>query len=145
MENACDRAQPWFEESLEVARRIDDRWCLMRVLNAFGICEAQLGRIDRGKALLAEGLRLAAAQGAVGYYTYLIGGFDLVARCEGRMHRAGRLWAAACADLVDTGSAPAPKFAQTLGLDEASAQRDWTAGRSLTIEQRIAYALSDED
>jgi predicted ATPase/DNA-binding SARP family transcriptional activator len=138
-------ATPWFDEALGLARRIGDRWCLLRVLNCYALCLTRLGRFGEAKELLAEGLQLAIAQGAAGYFHYLIGGYDWVARCEGRMCRAARLWAAAAAELVSCMEDAVPDFASTLGLDEETARREWTAGRSMTTEQAIAYALSDED
>jgi hypothetical protein len=97
----------------------------------------------KAKELFGEGLRLAADLAARGYLAWFIGGLYVVAKREGRPRRAARLGAAS-ESILNAESRYDPHFARELGLDEQAARAEWEIGQSLTLEQSVAYALSDE-
>jgi predicted ATPase/DNA-binding SARP family transcriptional activator len=142
-------ARPFLEESLRIAREIDDRWSTLGALYCLGSSLFNCGNIEAARRRWTEGLRLAVDIGAMVYLHHLLGGFDHIARKEGRPRRAMTLMSAAvqCAfpDQPFESMKHEPWMGPPLGVDVASLEAEWYTGQALTLEDAIAYALSDED
>ena len=144
-------AKQWYSESLRAARDIDDKWSIFDIFNRLGRTYLMLDQVIEAKTSYREGLLNAADVGARGYFGWLIGGLDHVAMWEGNLKRATRLWAAAAA--IATGFKIAYnsfKFDEldpprSAVLDQEEGAPVWDAGQAMTIDEAIAYALTDED
>ena len=138
-----EAAEPWYRDALAHARQIDDAWSILDSLNCLGDVNLGLGHLARAKEMFGEGLRFAAGLATRGYQAWFIGGFSGVAKREGRLRRALRLGSASEL-ILNPGRLYDPSHAEQLGIDEDSARNEWTAGQGMTLEQAVAYALSDE-
>jgi predicted ATPase len=83
-----ETAEPWYLDSLRIAREIDDSWSILDNIYYLGYGNLSRGDIRKAKELFTEGLRLAIDYGARGYLGWFAGGLYGVARCEGRSKRA---------------------------------------------------------
>ena len=138
-----EAAEPWYREALGVARKIKDTWSILDSMNCLADAYLGLEQTTKAKELFCEGLRLAVEQAARGYLGWFIGGLYGVAKREGRLKRAARLGSAS-ESILNPGRSYDPGYARALGLDEEIARAEWTAGQAMTVEQSVAYALSDE-
>jgi predicted ATPase/DNA-binding SARP family transcriptional activator len=138
-----EAAEPWYREALGVARNIKDTWSILDSMNCLADAYLGLGQTTKAKELFGEGLRLAVEQAARGYLGWFIGGLYGVAKREGRAKRAARLGSVS-ESLLNPGRGYDPGYARGLGLDEKAARAEWAAGKAMTLEQAVAYALSDE-
>ncbi len=137
-------ALPRLQEARRIAEEIDDTWLRLDSILCIARSYCLMGRYAAAKTGYGEGLRLAIDLGARGYFGWFLGGFDYVARAEGRMRRAARLWASAARCIAG----PEPlrhTLPSRLGLDPAIAEAEWNAGQAMTLEQAVTYAMSDRD
>ena len=137
------RSLPWYLDSLRISREIDDKWSILDTLNCLADAHLGLGQITEARRIFSEGLRMADDLGAKGYLVFFMQGLCGVARSEGRMRRAARLWAAE-ASILEPGMRYDSGFGPEFGLDEEAARAEWMAGQSLTSEQAVAFALAEE-
>lgn len=138
-----EEAEPWYLEALRIAREIGDTWSILDAINCLGDGHLGLRNTVKAKELFTEGLRLAADLGARGYLAWFVGGLYGVAKQEGRLKHAARLGAIS-ESIANPGVLCSPDFAGELGLDDEVAAAEWKREQSLALEERIAYALSDE-
>jgi predicted ATPase len=138
-----EAAEPWYLDSLRIAREIDDSWSILDNINCLADGYLGLGQIGKAKELFTEGLRLAMDLGARGYLAWFIGGFYSVARREGRNKRAVRLGAFS-ESFLNPDSRYDPRFGEELGLDGEVAAAEWKIGQTMTPEKAVSYALTDE-
>jgi predicted ATPase/DNA-binding SARP family transcriptional activator len=136
-------AEPWYVEALGLARQIDDLWSTLDSLNCLADVYLGLGQTQKSKELFCEGLRLAADLSAKAYLAWFIGGLYSVAKQEGKLERAARL-AAASESILNPGQSYDARFGEGLGLEERIARAQWEAGRTMSLQQAVAYALSGE-
>ena len=146
-------AQSCFLEALRIAREIDDKWHIFEFSGALGATYNKLDRPAEANEIYRDGLRLAVDVGSRGYFHWLIGGLDYVAQQEGRYERATRLWGAALAllgiyrtyDQVTARFPPKMKMGpRKLVLDRETGAAEWEIGQAMTVDEAIAYALSDD-
>ena len=141
----------WYLESLRSAREIDDKWSIFDILNRLGWTYIMLDQTIEAKAAYGEALLMAVDLGARGYFGWLVGGFDHIALQEGKLKRATRLWGSAVAFLVghtnpyDPFNVPPENPQRSAVLDFEEGAPEWEAGQAMTIDEVVAYALSDED
>jgi predicted ATPase/DNA-binding SARP family transcriptional activator len=138
-----EEAEPWYRDALGTARQIGDTWSILDSMNCLADVYLGLGQTREAKELFDEGLRLAMEQAARGYLGWFIGGLYGVAKKEGRLKRAAVLGSAS-ESILNPGRSYNPHYAEELGLDEEVARAEWAAGQAMTVEQAVAYALSDE-
>jgi predicted ATPase/DNA-binding SARP family transcriptional activator len=138
-----EAAETWYLDSLRIAREIDDSWSILDNINCLGDGYLGLGQILKAKEMFTEGLHLAMDLGAKAYLAWFIGGFFGLARREGRSKRALRLGAFSESILNPDGRYDS-HFANELGLDDEIAAAEWKIGQTMTLEQAVAYALTDE-
>jgi predicted ATPase/DNA-binding SARP family transcriptional activator len=137
------RSLPWYLDSLRISREIDDKWSTLDTLNCLGDSHLGLGHLSEARGIFSHGLRMAEELGAKGYLVFFMQGLCGVARGEGRMRKAARLWAAE-ASILEPGMPYDSGFPIRFGLDEDAARAEWTAGQSMTLDQAVSYALGDE-
>jgi predicted ATPase len=138
-----EAAEPWYLDSLRIAREIGDSWSILDNIFYLADGNLRLGRLDKAKELLTEGLRLSLEYGARGYLGWFIGGFYNVACSEGRYERAVRLGAFS-ESILNPGSRYDSSFAQRFNLDDEVAAAEWKIGQTMSAEGAVAFALHEE-
>jgi hypothetical protein len=137
-----EMAEPWYHDSLRIAREIGDSWSILDNINCLADINLGLGRYHKAKELFTEGLHLAIDLGARGYIAWFIGGHYQLARHEGRKIRAVRLGAFS-ESILNPRHTFSTRFAEELGLDADVAATHWKIGQSMTPAQAVAYALAE--
>ncbi len=151
-----DSAQAYMlqEESVRLFRAVARQGALARALPQLSAAVHAQGDDARAAALLCEALMLQQQQGNAHRIAESLEGFARLAVAQRGATRAAQLWGAAAAlraisgaplppaDCVAYDQATATLRAQ---LDEATFAAAWATGRSLTLEQAIAYALEGSE
>jgi predicted ATPase len=138
-EGELELAEPWYRDSLRIAREIHDTWSILDNIKCLGDGYLGLGQIRKSKEMFTEGLQLS---GSSAYHGWFIEGFYSVAICEGRNKHALRLRAFS-ESIHNPDGKYDPQFSKKLGLDDNTAMAEWKIGQSMTLEQAVAYALTD--
>src|SRR5207244_1410055 len=140
----------YFEQSLAISRELEDHWGTAYSLDGLGLRALEQGDYVRANSLLEEGLALRRE---LGDKSGIARSLERLARAAGRQRqpvRAARLLGAAEAlrekedipimpvDLLPHEEAVAQARTQ---LDEAEWDQAWKQGRTLAIEEAMAYAL----
>jgi hypothetical protein len=139
--------ESWLLEALRIAREVDDKWSIFETLNYIAGRYLAWNRLSEAKRYYGEELRTALDLGVMSFFHWYIGGFDWIARKEGRMERAALLravavrWVAGDLEYQDDSDSPGPP----LLIDEAADRKRWALARSMTLDEIIDYALSDRD
>ena len=109
-----------------------------------------LGQIERARRYLADAVKLAFDCGAKGSLATILQHYGKIAQLAGNNARAVRLWGAA--DRILTEFDESKKFSppwRMLERDERLIENDEklvaarAAGRTMTAEQAVAYALEE--
>jgi hypothetical protein len=137
-------AEPWFRSAVRLARAADHPWLVCDSLWQIARGYVATGRLREGKGLLHEGLRAAESIGARGHYDWYLRDLAQIARLEHTPRRCLRLLGGLAAMQESAGSCPA-EMAESLGLPLERAEAEWSAGRGMSADRLIAYALSDEE
>jgi tetratricopeptide (TPR) repeat protein len=152
-----ERARTLLEGSLASLRRQEKRVfitnALVNTLNRLGSIGCEMGTIARASEYFKESLRMMWRFVGRAYETVAcLEGLALVAAMQGRPERAARLLGASSA-LRDEMGTPLPPIAradhdhasnaahETLG--EEAFEAAWAAGRAMSFEEGIAYALDE--
>jgi non-specific serine/threonine protein kinase len=146
------RATELLEEGLTAAREIRDTWQISVGLVNLGRVQLYEGATERAHALFCEGLSLAKERGDKRIASECLQGLAAASGANGEPERSARLWGAAQAILEAIGATPSlaeraiqdrfqPPVCTRLG--EEAFEREVAAGRRLTAEEAIAYALED--
>jgi non-specific serine/threonine protein kinase len=147
-----ERATALLEETLALAQELGDKWGVAFAQSNLGIVAWYRGDYERAAALFAESLRLRADLGEKrGIVTSLVG-LAAVAATQGEAERAVLLFAAADV-LREEISVPLPPFirsnyeqyvtATRTGLGERRFTEAWAKGRTMALDEAIAYALGE--
>ncbi len=144
------RARSCWEESLLISRALDIKHRTAVQLHHLGYVEHQQGNLDLAFARFAESLRLCREHGFKDIGADCLAGLAVVAGSKSQAALAARLFGASEAlrerngyplrgpDRVDYDGNVAAARAQ---LDAAAWGAAWEAGRVMSIEQAIEYAL----
>ncbi|HEU5103349.1 MAG TPA: tetratricopeptide repeat protein, partial [Roseiflexaceae bacterium] len=143
-----------FDEALALAQAIGSGRELVETLYGLGRVALREGAVERAVTLLSESLILARDQGIRLFVAERLEACGAAAIALGQASHAARLFGAAEA-LREAIDAPLPPVehadyerdvaAARSQLDEAAFATAWAAGRALTLEQAIAYALEGSD
>jgi predicted ATPase/transcriptional regulator with XRE-family HTH domain len=147
-----DDARQLYEQSLALLRQIGDKWFIAMVLNNLGQVAQYQGRLAQAQAIQVESLSLCEEVGNYRGAAFCLENFAGVAGLLGQCERAARLLGAAQAlravthTVMETGTLDCLDHDRAVniaraGLNEAAFQAAWTAGRAMTPEEAIAYAL----
>jgi predicted ATPase len=146
-----------FEESLSIFRSLSHRWGIPWNLVQLGLMVQQQGDDARAAPLLNEALTLFQKYGNTSGFSLCLAGLAGVAvkqRSEEGMRRAACLLASSTVLRESSGSVPKPFerdyidrtiAAARAQLDEAAFVSAWAAGRAMTLEQMITYALESSE
>ncbi|MFA0732356.1 MAG: hypothetical protein RJAPGHWK_002247 [Candidatus Fervidibacter sp.] len=149
-----ERAKVLYEECLALFRELGNQWGVANVLNNLGVVVRAQGDYGRARVLLEESLMLFRELGSQWGIANALEELAKLAGVKGQRERAVRLLGAAESSREAIG---APMYLperldyeqimtelrSTLG-DEAFAVA-WEEGRTMTLEQAIAYALEHPD
>jgi tetratricopeptide (TPR) repeat protein len=145
------RAMALCEESLTLWRELGDLWGIAWALNVLGHVAQRQGDSGRAGALLNESLPLIWQRRDRAGVAWCLEGLAIVAEAQGQAERAAGLFGAAEA-LREAISAPLPPVERAdyersviearAHVGEAAFAAAWTEGRTMTLEQAIAYALA---
>jgi hypothetical protein len=146
------QARPHLEEAHELFRGLgDERMAAVVVVN-LGTLAAREARSDEAAALLRQGLEYAVAQVDKELAISCLDELAALTLSNGDAERAARLTGAVETLREETGHAPSPdqqrmsnrtKGGLMSELGEERLAIALTAGREMTFEQGMAYALGD--
>jgi predicted ATPase/transcriptional regulator with XRE-family HTH domain len=146
------RATQTFEEALELARSINLTWAVANVLTSLGHLAREQGDYRCAIEWYRESLSLHRAFGTKGYIAWSLEGLAMAASALGRHARAAQLCAAA-EQIRKQAQTPRPPAEQHLydqtitaaqaALEDARFEQAWIAGRALSLEDTLAYALAE--
>jgi predicted ATPase len=147
-----ERAAALFEEGLDLQRETGDAASAALILLNLGLVSLRRDRPARAADAYGECLRLSARLGHREYVAYAEDGLAALAVREGRLGRALRLVASAAVLREATGSSLDPAERElhesTLeavrrGFDLETITAAYEAARALTLDEAVAYALSE--
>jgi len=154
LRGAYDRAAQLHHECLELFQASSgQRTGLPRVYHSLGETALGLGRLAEAARWLAQGVALSQTMGDQASMSWCLAGLGSVAALDEKPARAARLWGAAERLRQVLGCRPAPAARATYEramavartqLDEATFAAAWAAGRAMSLEQAIAYALGED-
>jgi hypothetical protein len=138
------------EEGLAILRELGDTEGVARALADLALVTQRQGEYGRAATLLHESLALFRDLGSTLGISRCLEALAGVAGAQGQLERAARLFGAALALRGHAGASlwPADPTAQATDLEAARASLGdqafaaaWEEGRSMTVEQAVAYAL----
>ncbi|MCB9101034.1 MAG: tetratricopeptide repeat protein [Anaerolineales bacterium] len=146
------RALALAEEALSIMREHGNKWMIARQLANVGQVQNESGNSWQAAPYFKESLLLSHELGNNECVAICIEGYAMVALAQAQPERAAQLLGAA-ENLREIGGAPLSmayreaydhKIAQVHdALGEAAFAAAWAAGRAMTLEQAVAYALED--
>ena len=148
------QARAQFEEALQLFRELGDERKIVESLVSLGSVASREGRRDEAEALLCESLEYAGALVDKELAIWCLGELAALAAAKGEAERAAKLTGAIETLREETGHAPQADERRTseqtrsilvAELDEEQLAASLAAGRGMTFEQTIAYALEDAD
>jgi non-specific serine/threonine protein kinase len=148
-----ERAQALFESTLDMTRITGNRKGQAISLNNLGLVALCRGDYARAAKVSSESLRLSEESLDHQLVTWSLDALAAVWGQQGHVGRAARLWGAAevLREASDFSQPPDDKRvlepfleAARSRLEEAAFQAAWEEGRTMTEEQAIRYALSEE-
>ncbi len=147
-----DRAAQLHQESLEwFQARGNQLGGIEDAYQSLGETALGLGRLDEAARWLAQGLAFSRRQNQQSRIAWCLSGLGSASALGGGAERAARLWGAAERLRQSIGCRPAPAARATYEWAMATARAQlseeafaaaWAAGRAMTLEQAIAYALA---
>ena len=148
------RAAMLLETSQALFQELGDAAAIARALQGLGMIARRQGDLRRSRELLEEALRVAWEKGARLEIARCLESLAGLACAGNQPERAARLFSAV-ETLRQAMGAHLPRdihdgcdrdlAAARAQLDEEAFTAAWTAGRALTLEQAVAYALEAED
>ncbi|MDQ4126389.1 MAG: LuxR C-terminal-related transcriptional regulator [Actinomycetota bacterium] len=150
------RVETLYEESMALTQELGDKRGIAMCLTALMMTSLEQGDHERAAVLLEEDLRLLQELRDKAGIVYGLLGTAGVASLRGEPARAARLWGATEA-LREAIGLPTTHFDRAhydfegyiatarSQLDEAAWETAWTAGRAMSPEEALEYALSEEE
>jgi non-specific serine/threonine protein kinase len=146
------RARRLAERGLALSREVGERQTLCAALYTLATLAQAEGDHERARDLFAEGLILSAELGNEADVAHCLEGLASIAGAEGSIARAARLWgaeeallekieAAVYTYVPDRSLHRSQVAASRSQVNEESFAAAWAAGRAMSPEQAIEYAL----
>jgi len=164
-EGQYEAAHTFGEESLSLFREIEDKSSITHSLHVLGRVAAHLGNYSAAQSRYSESLLFLSEReknesdknrGVRAYRSYIAHNLESsasLAAAQSNMRRAGRLWGAAARQREEISSFLPPReraeyerhiTAAHAVHGQAAFAEAWEAGRAMTLEDAIAYALAEE-
>jgi predicted ATPase/class 3 adenylate cyclase len=140
-------ARPMLEEAVALNRKLDDQFGLGWSVHTLGLVTFNLGDFERARACWTEAIHLFATAGDVPGMILQLDNLSVLARHDGDYVRAGRLFSAATAHQVSSGTGLGRLLREEEGrtgregLNDDEAARVWAEGQAMSLEQAVAYAM----
>lgn len=146
------RATRLLEESLELRRQLGNKWGIGVSLGSLGWVAIRQGDWDRAQAYLSESLKIRTEIGDKGGSAWCLEWLGEVALGRGNPEKAVRLLSAAAALRTSIGSVIDPadqeEYQERRSMLRAQLGKRftpiWEEGRALSLEQAVAYALTED-
>ena len=128
-------------------RSLDDQFGLGWSIHTLGLVTFNLGDMQRARGCWLEAIQLFAAAGDVPGIVLQLDNLSALAREAGDFQRAGRLWAAASAHQISSGTGlgrllrEEERRSGREGLNDEEAARVSAEGQAMSLEHAVAYAL----
>jgi hypothetical protein len=129
---------------LRMAREIDDQFQIFEALFHLSTVYLTLGDLGKARDHCSESLRVVGDLGSRIFYPRLLDNLVEIERREGRLLRSVRLRFIA-AFLRDPDADFDLSSFKDLGLPKDAARAEWSAAKSMTTDQAVADALSDQE
>ena len=140
------RAVDLNEQSIVLLDQIGHNWLLKGALLESADLARELGQMQKAEERAREGLRVAMSFGDRQGIVFAIATLAQNSTAAGELERAGRLWGALEAEAerapVGAWERHLDETAETIVRDDAAFERGREAGRALSLEEAVAYALS---
>jgi predicted ATPase len=141
----AERALELYEQSIEILERIGHTWVLANVLQSSAELLHEVGETSRADERARESLRLVHELGDRQSTVFAIALLAGLATATGRLERAGRLWGALEAETarapVGYWEANRDEVEVRVVRDDPTFERGLEAGRELSLDEAVAYAL----
>jgi non-specific serine/threonine protein kinase len=146
-------ARETLNESAAVARNAGDKWALSLSLRNLGIVAYRQGDTSEAQTYLRESLAVLRDLREKWFISRCFETMAAIAALEGDCQRAARLFGAGeiLREAVGASLLPAyrPDYERGLvalrsALGEADIQAAWAAGRAMTLDEAVLYALAEE-
>lgn len=147
-------AQNYFEQALEINREISDRRAEADNLTNMGRVALADGNMEAARKHLEESLAIVSRSEALQDTAYTVEELAALAQALGDPLRSARLAGAAQTVREATSHALPPDQKEThertlaaarAALSEEAFIAAWNAGRAMTLEQAVEYALEADD
>jgi tetratricopeptide (TPR) repeat protein len=145
-------ARQLLEESADIWRKNRFQWALAYRLNDLGLLWWSIRNLDEAEQVHRESLSICQEIGDRRGMFFAVEGLARVAALQAKVKRAGRLFGAAksLANIVDTELAVLEEIARAQAIDSLSAHFHeissairWAEGLELSVDEIIAFGLSD--
>jgi hypothetical protein len=148
---ADDNGIAAMNEAIDVFRRLGDRTMEAWSNHMLGVAHIRAGPIDEARRNVQAAMRIFHGFGDVAGITLTLDDFASIAIADGDLPRAARLWGAAralsaaggvgLADFVDTQFEFYGRPSTRNAIDAAELERLAEEGRTMTLDESVAYAL----
>ncbi len=149
-----EAARPFLEQNLEMCRQMgDQRGTAIALLN-LGSATSGLGSHEEARGLYEQSLILFRQLGDQQATPYVLDGLADAANAQGQSERAARLLGAAEAVRQQIGTPLSAHAREKVNQAADAIRRDmgadafaaaWDAGRAMTLDAAVKYALSNEE
>jgi predicted ATPase len=142
-------ARQQLEAAEAIFRRLDVRFDLAWSLHTLGLVALKTDRVAAARAYFTEALTMFVQAQDVSGILLQLDNLAAVARLEGDPVGATRLFAAAAAHQLTTGTGLGHLLREqegrtgSDGLDDQQAETAWAEGRAMSLDQAVAYALGE--
>jgi predicted ATPase/transcriptional regulator with XRE-family HTH domain len=150
--NRFDEAETCLTEALAIFRELGDVWSIMYTNTYLGLTLVQQANHERAAQMLTDGVRYTDVLGPRVSLPEALEGLAATALAQGHFERGIQLSGAAEALRETIGAFMSPAVQSIREgylararsqLDEAAFTQAWEAGRAMSLEQAIEYALED--
>jgi predicted ATPase len=140
-----ERAMDLVEQSIVLLQQIGHTWLLRGALLGSSDIARELGQTQKAEERAREALRVAVSLGDRQGTVYAVATLAQVYAAAGRLERAGRLWGALAGESerapVGAWERERDEVADTVVRDDPAFERGQEAGRAMSFDEAVAYAL----
>ena len=157
LQGDLERTEVMLEEVLRLGRELKDKLYVAQPLGDLGYIALERGDLERAGALLRESLLMSQEMGEARGILAVLDELARLAAAGGARERAARLWGAVEGLIEATGLSLATFHDDFLGhgeryraasraeLGEAAWEEALAEGRSMTLDEAVAYALEEQE